>query len=446
MSDIDCLVIGAGVVGLAVARALARAGREVVVVEAEDAIGTEVSSRNSEVIHAGIYYPTGLAKTRLCVDGNAMLYRFCREYRVPHRRCGKLIVATDESEVAKLAALEDQAKANGVDDLVWLSGAEARALEPALRARRALLSPSTGIVDSHALMLALRGDAEAQGALIALATPVVSGRAQGDGVTIETGGADPMRFVATLVVNAAGLGAQAVARAIDGMPADKIPPLFLAKGNYFSLTRPLAVFPARLSDAGARRPRHPSYAGPRRAGAVRTGRRMGGDDRLQRRSAACRILLCRDPDLLAGSAGRRVAAGLRRNPPEDCSPWRVGDRFSDPDRTRPRRPRARQSVRHRVPRPDGEPRDRRRDREAALSAAQPVLAPRSYAVHGRARRGAAGPQPFFSIQSRRANSAREAARNLHQFLHGALCIPGRHIGRLSYATPFAATSSNRRFS
>ena len=147
-----------------------------------------------------------------------------------------LIVAADESEIAKLAALEAQAKANGVDDLLWLSGAEVRALEPALRANRALLSPSSGIVDSHALMLALRGDAEAHGAMIALATPVVSGRAHGDGVAIENGGAEPMRFTATLVVNAAGLDAQAVARAIDGLPPDKIPPLFLAKGNYFSLT------------------------------------------------------------------------------------------------------------------------------------------------------------------------------------------------------------------
>ena len=252
-----------------------------------------MSSRNSEVIHAGIYYSTGLAKTRLCVEGKAMLYRFCREYGVPHRRSGKLIVAADESEIAKLAALEVQAKANGVDDLLWLSGAEARALEPALRANRALLSPSTGIVDSHALMLALKGDAEAHGAMIALATPVVSGRAHGDGVTIETGGAEPMRFTATLVVNAAGLDAQAVARAIDGMPADKIPPLFLAKGNYFSLTvrSPFSrlVYPMPAT----RGPRRPSYAGPRRAGAIWTGRRMGGDDRLRRRSAARRILLCR---------------------------------------------------------------------------------------------------------------------------------------------------------
>ena len=168
MSSIDCLVIGAGVVGLAVARALARAGREVVVIEAENAIGRGTSSRNSEVIHAGIYYPTGLVKTRLCVEGKAMLYAFCRDYSVPHRRCGKLVVAADDSEVAKLAALETQAKANGVDDLVWLTGEEARTLEPELKAERALLSPSTGIIDSHALMLTLRGDAEAHGAMVAL--------------------------------------------------------------------------------------------------------------------------------------------------------------------------------------------------------------------------------------------------------------------------------------
>jgi L-2-hydroxyglutarate oxidase LhgO len=156
VNAVDCLVIGAGVVALAVARVLARAGREVVVVEAQGAIGTGASSRNSEVIHAGIYYPTGLTKTRLCVEGKAMLYRFCCDYGVPHRRCGKLIVAASESGVEKLAAL--QAKANGVDDLLWLSGTEASALEPALRANRTLVSPSTGIVDSHALMLALKGE------------------------------------------------------------------------------------------------------------------------------------------------------------------------------------------------------------------------------------------------------------------------------------------------
>ena len=236
MESVECLVVGAGVVGLAVARALARAGREVIVVESESGIGTGVSSRNSEVIHAGIYYPTGLDKTRLCVAGKAMLYAFADEFGVPHKRCGKLLVAVNESEVGKLAALKAQADANGVADLVWLSGKEARALEPALVAERALLSPSTGIIDSHAFMLALRGDAEAHGAMIAFETPVLAGRVGEKRLVIETGGAAPMRVSAALVVNAAGLGAQALARSIDGMPADRIPPLHLAKGNYFSLS------------------------------------------------------------------------------------------------------------------------------------------------------------------------------------------------------------------
>ena len=177
MELVECLVVGAGVIGLAVARALARAGREVIVVESESGIGSGVSSRNSEVIHAGIYYPTGLVKTRLCVDGKAMLYAFCQDFGVPHKRCGKLLVAVNAGEIDKLAALKAQADANGVTDLVWLSGEEARALEPALSAERALLSPSTGIIDSHAFMLALRGDAEAHGAMIAFETPVLAGRA-----------------------------------------------------------------------------------------------------------------------------------------------------------------------------------------------------------------------------------------------------------------------------
>ncbi len=236
MESIECLVVGAGAIGLAVARALARARREVIVVESESAMGSGVSSRNSEVIHAGIYYPTGLDKTRLCVDGKAMLYAFCQEFGVPHKRCGKLLVAVSAAEVDKLAALKAQADANGVADLTWLSAKEARTLEPALVAERALLSPSTGIVDSHAYMLALRGDAEAHGAMIAFETPVLAGRAAEPGLVIETGGPAPMRIAAGIVVNAAGLGAQALARSIVGMPATKIPPLHLAKGNYFSLS------------------------------------------------------------------------------------------------------------------------------------------------------------------------------------------------------------------
>jgi L-2-hydroxyglutarate oxidase LhgO len=235
MESVECLVVGAGVIGLAVARALARAGREVIVVEGERGIGAGVSSRNSEVIHAGIYYRTGLDKTRLCVDGKAMLYAFCQEFGVPHKRCGKLLVAVNAEEVDKLTAIRAQAEANGVTDLVWLSGADARALEPALVAERALLSPSTGIIDAHAFMLALRGDAEAHGAMFAFETPVLAGHTSGHGLVIEVGGLAPMRLAAGLVVNAAGLGAQALARTIAGMPADRIPPLHLAKGNYFSL-------------------------------------------------------------------------------------------------------------------------------------------------------------------------------------------------------------------
>jgi L-2-hydroxyglutarate oxidase LhgO len=236
MESVECLVVGAGVIGLAVARALACAGREVIVVESEKTIGGGISSRNSEVIHAGIYYPTGLAKTRLCVDGKAMLYAFCREFGVPHRRCGKLLAAVNAGEIDKLSALKAQAEANGVHDLVWLDRKEARALEPALVAERALLSPSTGIVDSHAFMLALMGDAEAHGATIAFGTPVLAGRGADRGLVIETGGRAPTRLSVALVVNAAGLGAQALARSIVGMPAANIPPLHLAKGNYFVLS------------------------------------------------------------------------------------------------------------------------------------------------------------------------------------------------------------------
>jgi L-2-hydroxyglutarate oxidase LhgO len=236
MESVECLVVGAGVIGLAVARALARAGREVIVVEAESGIGAGVSSRNSEVIHAGIYYPPGLVKTRLCVDGKAMLYAFCQEFGVAHKRCGKLLVAVNAGEVDKLAALKAQAEANGVADLIWLSGEDAHALEPALVAHRALLSPSTGIVDSHAFMLALRGDAEAHGAMIAFETPVLAGQAGERGLVIETGGPAAMRIAADMVVNAAGLGAQALARSITGVPAETVPPLHLAKGNYFSLS------------------------------------------------------------------------------------------------------------------------------------------------------------------------------------------------------------------
>lgn len=236
MADsIDCVVIGAGVVGLAVARALALEGREVVVLEAADAIGTETSSRNSEVIHAGIYYPAGSLKARFCVEGKHFLYAYCAERGIPHRRCGKMIVATRPGQDAYLDKLRAQAIANGVDDLQLVDGAAARAIEPELACDAALLSPSTGIIDSHSLMLAYQGDAEAHGAMVAFLSPVLGGEVRNDGIDLRVGGAEPTTLRARLVVNAAGLGAQAVASSIAGIPAARVPPLHYAKGNYFSL-------------------------------------------------------------------------------------------------------------------------------------------------------------------------------------------------------------------
>ncbi|HET9042820.1 MAG TPA: NAD(P)/FAD-dependent oxidoreductase [Burkholderiales bacterium] len=235
MERVDAVVIGAGVVGLAVARALALAGREVIILEAADGIGTETSSRNSEVIHAGIYYPPGSLKARFCVAGKLALYAYCAERGVPHARCGKLLVATEENQLPKLAAIKAQAEANGVTDLQRLSAGEARALEPALRCVAAYLSPSTGIVDSHAFMLALQGDAEAQGAAIAYRSPLERGRVRDNGIMLEVGGAEPMQVLARTVVNSAGLHAPRVAASIQGLPPAQVPPTHYAKGNYYSL-------------------------------------------------------------------------------------------------------------------------------------------------------------------------------------------------------------------
>jgi L-2-hydroxyglutarate oxidase LhgO len=235
MERVDAVVIGAGVVGLAVARALALAGREVIVLEGAEAIGTETSSRNSEVIHAGIYYPPGSLKARFCVAGKIELYAYCAERGIPHQRCGKLLVATDEKQLAKLHAIKAQADANGVTDLQLLSAAEALRLEPALRCVAAYLSPSTGIIDSHAFMLALQGDAEAHGAAIAFKSPLERGRVRDNGIMLEVGGVEPMRVLARTVVNSAGLHAQRVAASIQGFPPRQVPPTYYAKGNYYSL-------------------------------------------------------------------------------------------------------------------------------------------------------------------------------------------------------------------
>ena len=237
MEQVDCVVIGAGVVGLAVARALAQAGREVVVLEAERAIGTGTSSRNSEVIHAGIYYPPGSAKARLCIEGKHKLYAFCESHGIEHRRCGKLIVATDAMQIGELEAIERNARANGVEDLRWLTQAEVARLEPALRSHGALLSPSTGIIDSHGLMLALQGEAEQAGAMLAFDAHVVSGRVDAHRGDIElevvTGGV-PLQLRAATVVNSAGLHAVDVARGFAGLNPEHIPQRYYAKGSYFT--------------------------------------------------------------------------------------------------------------------------------------------------------------------------------------------------------------------
>jgi L-2-hydroxyglutarate oxidase LhgO len=235
MERIDAVVIGAGVVGLAVARALALAGRDVIVLERAGEIGSETSSRNSEVIHAGIYYPTGSLKARTCVAGKQALYAYCAEHGVEHRRCGKLIVATDEAQVPTLEQLKEKAAANGVPDLEWRTPAQVSELEPAVRCAAALWSPSSGIVDSHGLMLAYLGDAEAAGAMVAFHAPLEAAEVTPEGIALEVGGEAPMSLLADTVVNAAGLYAVPVARQIAGLPEATIPPAYYAKGNYYTL-------------------------------------------------------------------------------------------------------------------------------------------------------------------------------------------------------------------
>ncbi|CAN0624052.1 2-hydroxyglutarate dehydrogenase [Burkholderia multivorans] len=237
MEQTDCVVIGAGVVGLAIARELAARGRETLVLEAADAIGTGTSSRNSEVIHAGLYYPSGSLKALACVRGRDLLYEFCETHHVPHRRVGKLLVATSAAQVKQLKAIAARAEENGVLDLMPMSRGEAQTLEPALECVEALFSPSTGIIDSHQLMLALLGDAERGGAMCALKSPVESIEVVGcERFVVRTGGDAPTEIEARCVINSAGLGAQALARRTRGLDPRWVPPLYLARGNYFSLS------------------------------------------------------------------------------------------------------------------------------------------------------------------------------------------------------------------
>lgn len=230
------IVIGAGVVGLACARALARLGVETIILERNSAFGQETSSRNSEVIHSGLYYPCYSLKARLCVQGNRRLYEYCSEKGIAHRRCGKLIVATQNKQQQRLHELQRQAEDNGVLDTSMLTGAQAKTLEPELDCLGALHAPSTGIVDSHALMLALLGDAEAQGAILSLNAEVLSGEilSQGTRLLVQSGG-EEMLLAADHVINSAGLSAIALAKVIDGYPEALIPEAHFAKGNYYAL-------------------------------------------------------------------------------------------------------------------------------------------------------------------------------------------------------------------
>ncbi|MBM10309.1 MAG: FAD-dependent oxidoreductase [Magnetovibrio sp.] len=235
VEHVDCIVIGAGCIGLAVARSLAQAEREVVLLENSETIGTGISSRNSEEIHAGIYYPSNSLKARLCVRGRNMLYDYCESHGIAYKRIGKLIVATEKHEVPILESIGLKARANGVDNLEWIDGFRLQELEPNIRAVAAWLSPSTGIIDSHGYMLSLQGDIENAGGVIAFHSPVLEGQVSNNKLKIKVGGENPMELSSNILVNAAGLGAQNIARRIKDIPVETIPPLYFARGNYFTL-------------------------------------------------------------------------------------------------------------------------------------------------------------------------------------------------------------------
>ena len=240
MDQVDCVVIGAGVVGLAVAREMALQGRETILLERESAFGTISSARNSEVIHAGIYYPRDSLKAKLCVEGNRMLYEYCRTHNVSTQPYGKLIVASDESQLDDLQAILYKAQQNKVPEIKMITGEQAKAMEPELHCAAAVLSASTGIVDSHGFMLSLLGGFEDAGGMIAYQSPLISAKPIGDnakdGFELEIGGADGMKIQTKLLINCAGMSAPVIAKKIEGLKEDQIPKAYFAKGNYFSLS------------------------------------------------------------------------------------------------------------------------------------------------------------------------------------------------------------------
>ena len=236
MFKIEAVVVGAGVVGLSIARALSSRGVEVLVLEQEAGIGQVTSSRNSEVIHAGLYYPPDSLKARFCVQGKRALYQYCSERGVPHRRCGKLVVATSEDEGGALAQLYERASQNGVEDIELIGAERLGILEPEICGSAALVSDSTGILDSHALMLSFQGDAEANGATVQCRTPFVEGKLGNASIELRTGGDEPAEIETELLVNAAGLGAWDLSKSLSGLDPSTVPPRHLAKGSYFTMS------------------------------------------------------------------------------------------------------------------------------------------------------------------------------------------------------------------
>src|SRR5438046_1215594 len=341
MDQVDAVVVGAGVVGLAVARQLALAGREVLILEAAARFGTRASARNSEVIHAGIYYPPGSLKARLCVRGRERLYEFCAGRAIPHRRCEKLIVATTDAELPGLARVAATAQANGVE-LTRLDRAAAQALEPQLSCAAALHSPLTGIIDSQACMLALLGDAESRGASLACGSAVTRVVLTDGAVLIGVNGAEPALRARTLV-NCAGVQAPQVARLMEGLSPAQIPAAYFVKGSYFALKgrAPFERLIYPLPDARGSRGR------------------VGGQLRLPGGCAPrARVLRGHSP-LLARSPRRCARARLRGCAAADLGPGRAARRFSDRRRPHARRAGTHQPLWNRVSRAHGLAGDRR---------------------------------------------------------------------------------------